>query len=103
MTTWEKPRADGYFYIPGISQGITVKAMNITISNKTEQCTREIISVTSTFVINFFEIRTILGIALNYAKRSLIGFFFNRLNINFLTPFQTQRINVIEKMNWTGV
>lgn len=32
-----KPRVDGHFHIPSLPQGITVKAMNINLSNETEQ------------------------------------------------------------------
>lgn len=52
-----KPRVDGHFHIPSLPQGITVKAMNINLSNETEQFILEIVSVLSIAAVNFFEIK----------------------------------------------
>lgn len=48
-----EPRVDGHFNIPGLPQGITVKAMNINLSNETDQFISEIVSVLSTFCDTF--------------------------------------------------
>lgn len=52
-----KPRVDGHFHIPSLPQGITVKAMNINLSNETGQFILEIVSVLSIATVNFFEIK----------------------------------------------
>lgn len=90
-----KPRVDGHFHIPSLPQGITVKAMNINLSNETEQFILEIVSVLSIAAVNFFEIKRQFWASLHILPQ--------KININFSTSFQTKFGNEVEKINMTGV
>lgn len=50
-----EPRVDGHFNIPGLPQGITVKAMNINLSNETTSLYQKSFQCCQPFVIHFFE------------------------------------------------
>lgn len=76
-----KPRVDGHFHIPSLPQGITVKAMNINLSNETEQFILEIVSVLSIAAVNFFEIKRQFWASLHILpKKSHIGNFFLKID-----------------------